>query len=104
MAPVNDWGIKISEEGFDVKTAADEDLVMSSSFDMLKTSATGSATGATTVAHGLAYIPIFFTSLQSAGKGSIIGDDRITSCNATNLVVAAGGTVKYYIFYQEGIT
>ena len=101
MADVNNFGIKISQEGFDVKTAADKDLVMSSSFNMLKTKTVGLTVGAGSVAHGLAYIPIFFTSVQGASKGTLIGDDQTTRCNTTNLILPA--TTKYYIFYQQGV-
>ena len=100
MADVNDLGFKVSQEGSDVKTAIDEELVMSSSFNMLKTKTVGLTVGAENVAHGLAYIPIFFTSVQGASKGTIIGDDRTARGNATNIIL--GATTKYYIFYQSG--
>ena len=94
-----DYGIKISQDGFDVKTCADKDLVMSSKFNALKTKATGSSSVA--VAHGLSYTPIFFTTRpKSAGQSGFIGDDS-SNCDATNLNVY--GTTRYYIFYQQSI-
>ena len=93
--------LKISQEGSDVKNCPDEELLMSSEFNMLKTLLIGLTTIAASVAHGRSYIPVFFTSVQSAGKGSLIGDDRTTTCDATNLNV--GATTKYYLFYQAGI-
>lgn len=94
------FGIKISQEGFDVKTCDDKDLTLSSELNMLKNATIGASTGAGAVAHGLSYIPMFFTSRQSSGNGSIIGDDPTSYCDATNLNV--GANTKYYIFYQEG--
>lgn len=98
MDDVNDWGFKVSQEGFDVRTAANKDLVMSSSFELLKTSAVGSG-ASTSVAHGLAYTPIVFTQQTVSAKQGIIGDDPDTTIDATNVIL--GGTTKYYIFYQE---
>lgn len=103
MPDVNDWGIKVSQEGSDVLTCPDEELVMSSSFNLLKTKQVGLTVGSASVAHGLAYIPIFFTSVlfSSGTKGTIIGDDRTTTCDATNINLPA--TTKYYVFYQSGV-
>lgn len=102
MDETNNWGIKVSAPGFDVLEAEDKDLVMSSSFNLLKTLLVGLTTIAASVAHGRAYIPIFFTAVQSSGKASIIGDDDVTTCDATNINVAA--TTKYYLFYQQGVS
>lgn len=94
------YGFKISQDGFDVKTCDDKDLVMSSKFDLLKTSATG--TSSTAVAHGLSYVPIFFTTKArvTAGQTGFIGDDS-SNCDATYLNVY--GTTRYYIFYQQAL-
>lgn len=100
MADVDDWGIKVSQEGSDVLTCPDEELVMSSTFNLLKTKLVGLSVGAGNVPHGLAYIPIFFTSIQGSGKGTIIGDDRTTRADTTN--ITPGATTKYYVFYQSG--
>lgn len=97
---MGDWGFKISQEGFDVFDAAAKDLVASSSFNLLKTASVG--TGAsTTVAHGLAYTPFIFTTQLVAGKQSIIGDDYLTTVDATNVNLVSASTTKYYIFYQD---
>ena len=52
------WGFKISIAGYDVKTATDIQLVMSSKFNMLKAKLVGTTTG--NVAHELAYVPAYF--------------------------------------------
>ena len=103
----SDYGIKISKDGVDVKTAADEDLIMSSSFNMLKTKATGIVTAPTTVAHGLGYIPIVFVSVEisaSPKEYSILGGNSnlAVGVDSTNVVFTGGGKWRYYIFYQPG--
>lgn len=55
-----------------------------------------------TIAHGFSYIPIFFTSVtQQTGQASIVGDDRTTRSDATNIILPP--STKYYIFYQSGV-
>ena len=100
---MGNWGFKISQEGFDVKTCDDKDLVMSSKFDMLKTKATGVKSTAGAVAHGLSYVPIFFATrpFSTSGHYSLIGDD-LTYADSTNITTTVNNT-RYYIFYQQAI-
>jgi hypothetical protein len=94
------YGIKISQEGFDVKTCSDKDLVMSSKLNLLKTKMTGVTSSS--VAHGLSYVPVFFcTYPKASGKYSFIGDDN-SYCDSSNLHVYQSNT-RYYIFYQETV-
>lgn len=59
------WGIKISKKGFDVKTAPDKDLVLTSKFSTLKVAKSGfltlvcnaSGVGKEGFKHGLGYAP-----------------------------------------------
>lgn len=78
-----DWGIKVSKSGYDVLTAADTNLVMSSAFNNLKVYATGTATlttsggsprtSSTTITHNLGYSPIIVGSITlSSGLSSEI--------------------------------
>lgn len=99
MADINNWGFKISQEGFDVFEAEDKDLIASSSFNLLKTAGVGSGIS-TSVAHGLAYTPFIFTTQEVSGKQTIIGDDYLTTVDATNVNLGAF-TTKYYIFHEE---
>lgn len=98
--------VKLSKPGFNVKTCNDKDLIFSSERNMLKTKMVGNTAGS--VAHGLAYIPIYFSmSKISATKFGIIGQNYfggIPYTDATNFVSNGGGTneSKYYIFYQSG--
>jgi hypothetical protein len=65
---MGNYGLKISKTGYDVKTATDNNLVFSSSFNTLKAYATGVVTISVnpvdvidygSVAHGLSYAPAF---------------------------------------------
>lgn len=101
-----DWGMKISEDGVDVKTATDQQLIISSSFNALKVKMVGVA-NTTSVAHGLAYKPIYFSmrELDTSSKYGMVGQDYtggLPYVDATNFVPAAGNN-KYYIFYQAGV-
>ena len=76
---MSNFGIKISQSGHDVKTAAKENLVFSSQYDTLKIAKSGSGTilvahdayiftpGKETVevAHGLGYEPAFFVFVNN---------------------------------------
>jgi len=103
-----DWGMKVSKEGFDVKTCSDDELVMSSSFNMLKNHMVGTTSGS--VAHGLPYTPIFFATEQINGTSLLVGQ-QITSSPVvidSNYIYAVSnitnvGTIHYYIFYQQSI-
>jgi hypothetical protein len=99
---MGNWGIKVSQDGFDVKTCDDKDLVMSSKFELLRTKATGTVLVTTDIPHGLSYIPIFFTNKPfiTAGHYSLIGECE-DYCDVTNLHVFAEH--RYYIFYNLAI-
>ena len=98
---MGNYGIKISEAGYDVKTCTPDHLIMSSAFNALKVKMVG--TSAVAVAHDLAYIPIFFCMEKiSATKYGIVGQNgwEYPYIDATNFVPHVES--KYYIFYQAG--
>lgn len=95
-----DYGLKVSS-GVNVLQAQEKDIFFASNRNLLKTHRVGLSTAAQSFAHGLSYIPIFFTSVQSTDNtGTIIGNDRNTSCDIDNFNI--GATTKYYLFYQAG--
>jgi hypothetical protein len=115
----NNYGIKVSRPGFDVKTAAPNELSFSSEYKTLKvhTSGSGAITDSTrliTIPHNLGYVPLFmvhstmnagfggnlFSSgdyvLTPAGLGGIltnpsagINDDLFAYADTTNLYIKA---------------
>lgn len=95
-----DYGIKVSKEGFDVRSAADKNLIMSSKFNMLKTKETGVFNGAGTQAHGLGYNPVFLNFRETSSGVVNIGRANGGS-DATNLTFEGTNNKRYYVFYQE---
>lgn len=100
---MGDWGMRVSKEGFDVKTCADEDLIMSSSFNMLKTKVIGTTAGS--IAHGLAYVPAFMANEQFGTTAGFVGQvlNGPVFMDSTYFYANASGTVHYYIFYQQSV-
>lgn len=91
-----DYGIKVSQEGFDVTTTTDDNLVMSSAFNMLKIVASGEVTitdagfnhgtgsqnlilAQTTFAHGLGYTPgiIVYDTVPGTTRRAPVADGSI---------------------------
>lgn len=94
-----DYGIKVSQDGVDVRTASDDQLVMSSAFNMFKIVGTGEVTivkqanstsANTSVGHGLSYRPEIFATvtLSSALGGYSINYPYI------QMILASGDATK----------
>jgi len=72
-----DYGKKISQAGYDVKSCLDKQLILSSEFNSLKISKEGATTlavnnGATqtkTIAHGLSYTPSHYIFVEELTYG-----------------------------------
>ena len=102
-----DWGMRVSKPGFDVLTCVDTDLVMSSSFNTLKSYSVGTAAGTAFISHSLGYVPIYFgmnilNSVMSGIVGQNTTNDFIPMYTDANNFSIFTGTAKYYLFYQEG--
>lgn len=100
-----DWGLKISEDGKNVLTCTEQELIMSSSFNALKVKMLG--TTSSNVAHGLAYKPIYFScaELGTATKRGIVGQNYFGAnpyIDSTNFSPGGTANTKYFIFYQDG--
>lgn len=113
------YGIKVSRFGYDVKTASKKELAMSSEFNFLKIHASGiiDITGTTVnIAHGLGYIPAFACWYGYPPQTSVIypipnySDVWFASVTAwadgTNLHIAIASKVEdalvvYYIYKEE---
>jgi len=104
-----DWGMRVSKEGFDVKTCADEDLVMSSSINLLKTAQVGTISGGTQyfINHNLGFTPIFFSIGYDGTVGSFMGMGANNNVYVDGTAVYSlgifetGGPIKYYLFYED---
>lgn len=117
---MNDFGIKISQPGYDVKTAAKENLVFTSKYDMLKlfTSGSGSqsvpaadvptltsGTATVEITHSLGYKPAFMVFCSSIWRTS----DKLSpyAYKSIGSISPDGGqyavdTTKLYIHLYNG--
>jgi len=119
---MSDYGAKVSQAGYDVKTAAKERLVFSSKYDTFKVYVTGNGTltvaaavdpftpraGTVTVAHNLSYTPAYFVFVDNpvwatAGK---LSPYTFRSIGATHNVAnfACDSTNIYITFYNPDST
>ena len=119
----SDYGLKVSKDGYDVKTCTDDQLVFSSSYfsDLINIQGSDlpSSTGITTVSHGLGYSPDFLAFRQKTGESFIAphpfdksGEER-ASIDDTDLTIftyddrSLGTYIKtttyYYVIFKRKI-
>lgn len=109
-ASSTDYGIRISKDGFDVKTCDDINCVMSSSFFSnivdKKGIATASSDGIMTISHGLGYFPgtlIFKKFAVGDPNGSDYINYVTTTISTTDIqeYLNNGDSLYYIIFKQK---
>jgi len=105
-----DYGIKVSEPGFDIATAADKNLSLKSDLTLLKVFSAGTATmtGTQTIAHNLGYVPQFLVFVKDAVPKSTLATGHVgyavayaDTSNLYILDIGSAATAKYYIFYEQ---
>lgn len=110
---MGNWGLKVSNEGYDVFTAEDKELSLKPSINVFKVSEDGSGTlaasGTETVAHGLGVIPYYLAFMEDTsgnmrivnGSGFIASEQFTVYANTTNLVLTNndGANAKDYYYY-----
>lgn len=87
-ASSDDYGFRISKPGFDVKTCADVDCIISSSFFTNIVHKKGIANAGDTVAHGLGYIPSFLSYIKYDGDSFMTLNNNSYSVDSTNVYFA----------------
>ena len=98
-----DYGFRISKPGFDVKTCADVDCIVSSSFYTTTVHKRGTD-NTNTVSHGLGYIPGYLAFVKYSGNSYLSLANNLTSVNATNLEWGmTAGDVLYYVIFKSKI-
>ena len=84
MADINDFGFKVVTSGADITTTDVRNILLSSTYLMLKYSAeytdsetitAGNTSGSVTFNHGLSYVPVFITYVED--EGDLSGDQRL---------------------------
>jgi hypothetical protein len=106
------YGMKISKDGYDVKTASVKDLVMTSKANQWKVHLQGSVTATSssqtfTVAHGLSYTPayIFFYKANANSyyqMSALGGANYIDGTNLSMQTASIGDKMSYIIFKDIG--
>ena len=110
-----DYGIKVSQAGYDVKTATDEHLVFKPSFNLIKVYAQGSlsisgSVGYITITHNLGYVPQFLVYYKLSNGVTLCTGDYNTcmaQADTTSIIVPSSlaapdpSTIYYYIFYEQ---
>lgn len=104
-ASSTDYGMRISKPGFDVKTCADIDCVLSSSrftqIIHMKGTANGSVSSIT-ITHSLGYIPGFLSYIRFSGRSFLSIANNYTSINSTSLNTYPNvGDVFYYLIFKS---
>jgi hypothetical protein len=78
---MGDFGAKLSQAGYDVNSAGNQDLLFSSSFPTLKEEKTGTYTGVNTntdvliYEHNLGYVPFFLVQINKGSGSEMISDN-----------------------------
>jgi len=115
---MSNYGIKVSNPGYDVKTCDEVDLSLKSSITLQKVKLMGATTVARntngSIAHGLAYVPQFLVygedpdnaSNMNIGNASAVYSKLKAWADSTyvywRITAGSGGPydIYYYIFYD----
>jgi hypothetical protein len=102
-------GIKISKEGFDVKTAGNGELSLSSSLNVFKVaqSGTGTVNASSTleITHSLGYVPNYFVFIDAVNlSGSPVSGSRqlLTGNEQNTLADVRADSTKLYMTDWSG--
>ena len=98
---MGDVGIKVSQEGFDVNTCADRELLFSSAFKTLKIAQEGAVSIAAgdpsvEITHGLGYKPLFLVYYKSGSDWVFVSWGDV---DTTKLYLFSNGAAAYEYYY-----
>ena len=83
-----DYGLKISKPGYDIATADDRYLSLSTKYNLFKVFSSGATTvtasGTTTITHNLNYIPNYLVYIEDPANAS-----RMWICSASRIAIYA---------------
>ena len=107
-----DYGFKVSETGYDVKTATDVQLIFKTDSTLLKTVLSGTTnltTEWTEITHSLNYVPQFLVFINDSSDGktyfaAAYYGQGMARADTTKLYIrrnnVTNDTAYYYIFYE----
>lgn len=96
------WGLKISQDGFDVNTASNKDLVFTTegiSPKVKQQDYTNVVATPVTIAHGLSYYPVFLIWKKAGGAWKLGNYDVYVT--TSDLVFDETGEFFYVIYYDD---
>lgn len=108
-----DYGIKVSMDGYDVFSANDRQLTLKTGYTLLKVFASGTinlSAGWNTISHNLGYVPQFLTYTKNTNDsnkvylGTASRLHALARADTSNLYIKQMGTSSvayYYIFYEQ---
>lgn len=97
----NDYGFRISKPGFDVKTCADVDCIVTSKRSAMTVHKKGTDTTGT-IAHDLGYIPTYLAFAKLPADSFLYLANDITSINTTDLEWTRGfSETLYYVIFKS---
>lgn len=101
----NDYGFRISKPGFDVKTCADVDCIVTSKLAAMTVHKKGIADAGDTVAHGLGYIPSILAYIKYSGDSFLSLNNNAFSVDATNIYFQELNPSDdyYYVIFKSRI-
>lgn len=107
---MKDYGIKVSKDGYDVKSATGKNLVYTSANKTLSIYMEGMGTadgaGIATITHGLDYVPMFYVYDDNNWKGAgYWGLNQRSYINSTSLNIVTGANKNYsYKIFTNSIS
>lgn len=96
----NDYGIRVSKEGYDVKTCTDEQCIVSSSFFTSIIHKVGTTT-TSNINHGLGYLPSYFAYVKYDGDSHLTYSPNVIFIDDTYLYPYGVGATTYYVIFKN---
>lgn len=99
-----DYGFRISKPGFDVRTCADVDCIVTSKRSSMTVHMKGIDTTGT-VTHSLSYIPTYLGFVKYSGNNFLSLANQLTSISGTQLDwgMSSGDSLYYVIFKSKTV-
>lgn len=101
-----EYGFRVSKPGFDVKTCADVDCIVTSNRPSMTVHMKGIADAGDTINHNLGYIPTIFSFIKFSGNSFLSLNSYSSSVDDTSIyfeTLNVGDTYYYIIFKSKTV-
>lgn len=96
-----DYGFRVSKPGFDVKTCADVDCIITSKRPSMTVHMKGIADAGDTLAHSLGYVPTFLPFIRFDGDDFLSPRNYFFTIDDTNVYFQETGYTCYYVIFKS---